>query len=74
MSGSDEREWGGYSRVEHVERVENAEPRQICRGSVRETGAKCQDAAGATRSVSPSALRTRIIVETVGFPPRANAL
>ena len=28
-----ELEWGGYSRVEHVERVENAEPRQICRGS-----------------------------------------
>ena len=26
----DELEWGGYSRVEHVERVENAEPRQIC--------------------------------------------
>ena len=28
-----ELEWGGYSRVEHVERVENAEPRQIRRGS-----------------------------------------
>ena len=28
-----ELELGGYSRVEHVERVENAEPRQICRGS-----------------------------------------
>ena len=28
-----ELERGGYSRVEHVERVENAEPRQICRGS-----------------------------------------
>ena len=26
-----ELEWGGYSRVEHVERVENAEPRQIRR-------------------------------------------
>ena len=33
MSWSDELEWGGYSRVEHVERVENAEPQQICRGS-----------------------------------------
>ena len=74
--GSDELEleMGGYSRVEHVERVENAEPRRICRGSVRETGAKCQDAAGETRSVSPSAFSTRIIVEIVGFPPWANAL
>ena len=35
MSWSDELELesGGYSRVEHVERAENAEPRQICRGS-----------------------------------------
>ena len=33
MSWSDELEWGGYSRVEHVERVENAEPRRIRRGS-----------------------------------------
>ena len=29
-----ELERGGYSRVEHVERVENAELRQIRRGSV----------------------------------------
>lgn len=33
MSGSGEWEWGGYSRVENVERVENEEPRRICRGS-----------------------------------------
>ena len=42
MSWGDELEWGGYSRVEHVERVEDAEPRQICRGSVRETGVERQ--------------------------------
>ena len=67
-------EVGGYSRVEHVERVENPEPRQICCGSVRETGVRRQETAGETRSVSPSAFSTRIIVEIVGFPPWANAL
>ena len=67
-------ELGGYSRVEHVERVENAEPRQIRRGSMRETGVRRQETAGETRSVSPSAFSTRIIVEIVGFPPWANAL
>ena len=65
---------GRYSRVEHAERVENAEPRQIRRGSVRDTGVERQETAGETRSVSPSAFSTRIIVEIVGFPPWANAL
>ena len=76
MSWSDELEleWGGYSRVENVERVENEEPRQICCGSERETGVRRQETAGETRSVSPSAFSTRIIVEIVGFPPWANAL
>ena len=32
--GVGEWEWGGYGRVEHVERVENAEPRQIRRGVI----------------------------------------
>ena len=65
---------GRYSRVENVERVENAEPRRIRRGSERETGVGRQETAGETRSVSPSAFSTRIIVEIVGFPPWANAL
>ena len=41
----DEWEWGGYSRVEHVERVENAEPRRIRRGSERVAGAGDQTVA-----------------------------
>ena len=45
MSWSDELELenGGYSRVEHVERVENAEPRQICRGGIHSLTPPCQN-------------------------------